>query len=45
MQRHEFGVEVAARLRLRYEMVMAILAVHEGGIVPANEQRHVSGDT
>jgi hypothetical protein len=40
----QIRVEVAARLRLRYEMVMAILAAHDGGIVPANERRHVSRD-
>src|SRR3984893_9475804 len=29
----EFRVEVVARLRLRHEMAMAILAPHEGGAV------------
>ena len=33
----EFRVEVAARLRLRHEMVMAILAAHEGGAVLVDE--------
>jgi hypothetical protein len=41
---HEFRIEVAARLRRRHEMVMAILAVHEGGAVLAGELRHVSRD-
>ena len=38
----EFRVEVAARLRLRHEMVMAILAAHERGTILAGELRHVS---
>ena len=37
---HEFGVEIAGRLRLRQEMVMAILAAHEGGAILAGELRH-----
>ena len=41
---HEFRVEVAARLRLRHEMVMAILAAHEGGAVLVGELRHASRD-
>ena len=41
---HEFRIEVAARLRLRHEMAMAILAAHEGGAVLAGELRHVSRD-
>jgi len=40
VKRHEFRVEVAARLRLRYEMVMAILAAHQGGTILACELRH-----
>jgi hypothetical protein len=40
----EFRVEVAARLRLGHEMVMAILAAHEAGAVLAGELRHVSPD-
>src|SRR6266446_10997784 len=39
VQRDEFRIEVAARLRLRHEMVMAILAAHEGGTVLAGEPR------
>ena len=41
---HEFQVEVAARLRPWDEMVMPILAAHEGGAVLAVELHHVSGD-
>ena len=40
VQCHEFQVEVVARLRLRYEMVMAIAAAHEGGTILAGELRH-----
>src|SRR6266404_7485378 len=43
VKRHEFRVEVAARLRLRHEMVMAILAAHELAL-SAGELRHVSRD-
>jgi len=41
---HEFQVEVATRLRPWDEMVMPILAAHEGGAVLAVELHHVSGD-
>jgi len=41
---HEFRVEVAARLRLRDEMVMAILPANERGTILAGELRHVSRD-
>ena len=39
VKRREFRVEVAARLRLRHEMVMAILAAHERGTILAGELR------
>src|SRR6267143_3069805 len=42
VQRHEFRLEVAARRRLCHEMVMAILAAHEGGTILAGELGHVS---
>ena len=42
MKRHEFRVEVAARLRFRRELVMAILAAHEAGTILAGELGHVS---
>jgi hypothetical protein len=42
VKRDEFRIEVAARLRLRHEMVMAILAAHEGGTILAGELRHAS---
>jgi hypothetical protein len=44
VQRHEFRLEVAARLRFRHELVMAILAAHEGGTILAGELGHVSRD-
>src|SRR5882672_7958743 len=44
VKRHEFRVEVAARRRLCHEMVMAILAAHEGGTILASELRHASRD-
>jgi hypothetical protein len=44
VKRDEFRIEVAARLRLRHEMVMAILAAHERGAVLAGELRHASRD-
>src|SRR6267143_6351687 len=44
VKRHKFRVEVAARLRLRHEMVMAILAAHEGGTILGGELGHVSRD-
>jgi len=40
---HEFQVEVATRLRPWDEMVMPILAAHEGGAVLAVELHHVMG--
>jgi hypothetical protein len=44
VQRHEFRVEIAARLRFRHEMVMAILAAHEAGTILAGELRHARRD-
>src|ERR1700730_9350371 len=35
VKRHEFRVEVAARLRFRHEMAMPILAAHEGSTILA----------
>jgi hypothetical protein len=44
VQGHEFRVEVAARLRLRHEVMMAILAAHERRTILAGELRHASRD-
>ena len=42
MKRYGFRIVVAARLRFRHEMVMAIPAAHERGTILAGELRHVS---
>ena len=40
VKRNEFRIEVAARLRLRHEMVMVILAVREAGTILTGELRY-----
>jgi hypothetical protein len=42
VKRYGFRIVVAARLRFRHEMVMAIPAAHERGTILAGELRHVS---
>jgi hypothetical protein len=40
VKRHELRVEIPFRLRLEREMMLAVLAPHEGSTVLASELRH-----